>query len=127
MKKSFMATGSRLEPRIDQVVEWSLSKKDKLEIDDYGIRFGEWTIPREMVKDAVLNTERIVIAKRQSLLVDCGEGKYIFGLFDHIDNDLIFPFKVRVTHNRSYMGKLGLLAIAMFFLNVAWDIAQQYL
>ena len=69
-----------MEPRIDQVVEWSRSKKDKLEIDDYGICFGEWTIPREMVKDAVLNTERIVIKKRQSLLVDCGEGKYIFGL-----------------------------------------------
>ncbi len=127
MDQSIAVTGSRLEPRIDQAIEWSFPEKGSLVIQKDVTQFQDWVIPNSEIKDAVLNNERLIFKNRQSLLLDCGRDKYVFGLISNIEQDTNFPFDVRVTKKRSFMGKLMLFGIAIFVFNVVLDIVQMFI
>lgn len=71
------------------MVEWSYPIKGDLVLDSNGAQFENWVIPKTQVVDAVLNIERLLIKKQQSLLVDCGEEKYMFGLYKPIDHSRV--------------------------------------
>lgn len=124
MKKSIQSTGSRLEPGTDNLEEWSFPREGTLELDEDSTRFGDWVIPNTKITAAVLNSERFLVMKRQTLLIKCDEGKYIFGFNNPVENDFIFPFDVRITERRSFIGKLMLFAIAIFLLNILWQILK---
>ena len=124
VKASIHATGSRLEPRIDNVVEWSYPIEGELEIHEGSARFGDWVIPNNEVSDAVLNTERFLFKRRQTLLIESDGQKYVFGFYDPIDVDFEFPFAVRVTEKRSFVGKLLLFAVAAFLLGITWELVK---
>ncbi len=127
MKALIHSTGSRLEPRIDNVVEWSYPIEGELEINENNAKFGEWIIPKDEVSDAVLNTERFMFKKRQTLLIESDGLKYVFGFFDPINGDFVFPFEVRITERRSFIGKLMLFAIVVFFVGITWELVKYFL
>lgn len=81
-------------------------------------------IPHAHIKDAVLNTEGFFIKKQQSLLIDSDNNKYMFNLFENIDNDYSFPFNIRATEKKSFFGKLIIFGIVIFIINIIIDIAQ---
>ena len=124
LKQSIHSTGSRLEPRLDKVIEWSFPKEGELVINADNLRFGEWIIPNTKITDAVLNSERLFIKKRQTLLINCEGAKYSFGFYNLVGGDVVFPFEVRITERRSLMGKLVLIAIAVVLFNVAWQLIK---
>ena len=109
------------------MVEWSYPVKGDLALYPNEARFENWVIPRAQVIDAALNTERLLFKKRQSLLVDCGESKYMFGLYNSIDSDIEFPFQVRVTEKRSFVGKLILFGVVIFLINISWQILGKFI
>ncbi len=90
MDESIAVTGSRLEPRIDQTIEWSFPEKGSLVLQKDVTQFQDWVIPNSEIKDAVLNCERFIFKNRQSLLLDCGRDKYVFGLISNIEQDTNF-------------------------------------
>jgi len=124
VKASIHSTGSRLEPRIDNVVEWSFPKEGDLVIDENSTRFGDWVIPNALIGEAVLNSERLIIKKRQTLLINCDGAKYAFGFYTPVGSDFAFPFEVRVTDKRSFIGKLILFAVAIFVINLFWQLIK---
>ena len=111
-----------MEPRIDGVVEWSHPAEGLLKLFDDKITFNKWEIPVEGISDAVLNTERLMFKKRQTLLIRGESGKYSFGFYDLIEDDFEFPFAVRRTERRSFVGKAILFGIALVVFRVIWEI-----
>jgi hypothetical protein len=122
LKISILSTGSRQEPGIDNVAEWSFPKEGNLEQDENNTLFGDWVIPNTQITEAVLNSENLFIKKRQTLLINCEKTKYVFGFYKPVENDFIFPFEVRVTKRRSFIGKLVLFAVAVLLLSSLWQL-----
>ena len=46
----------------------------------------------------------------------------MFSLLENIEGSYNFPFKVRVTEKKSFIGKLVIFAIAILLINVVIDV-----
>ena len=125
--KRLMVTGQRLEPRLDNVVEWSRGELGELEFGPQSATFKDWSIPYPAIRDAVINTERILFKKVQCLAIDAETGKYIFTLQEPIEAADEFPFSIRVTERRSAVGQFALFAALFFLSKCAWDVLKSSL
>lgn len=121
MDKRLTVSGQRLEPRLDGVVEWSRGELGELTFGPEEATFKDWSIPYEAISDAVLNTERILLKEVQSLAIDAETGKYLFTLHTPLAQAADFPFSVRITEQRSTLGKLVLFGIVLALAKLLWD------
>jgi len=132
MSTLLRATGIRTEPRFDQALEWSSQEKGELLLTSDTCKFNEWVIENHSIDNAVVNTEKLFDRANQSLAIQCGEQKYLFGFYTPITEDFDFPFPVRFTNNRSFAGKAlrylkiiavgyGVFLLIMFLLSFAHE------
>lgn len=120
-------TGLRREPRVDNVLEWSRGEIGNLDFGIEHVRFNDWSIPYSSIQDAVLNKEFMLFRKVQTLAIKSDDGEYMFTLHDLVDETRRFPFQLRITERRSFVGKVFLLAIIVFLVGIGWDILKAYL
>lgn len=124
MTSSLTVTGIRLEPRVDDVVEWSRGEDGELEFGPDTVTFMGWSVPYVLIQDAVLNSERMYLRKVQCLALKAETGQYMFTLHQPIATANDFPFPVRVTERRTLVGKWVFLGVAVFILKLTWDILR---
>ena len=97
MEKAIKATGVRTETGVDGNISWAPAKTAELIIGENELRFDDWVIPNSEIIDAVLNTERFLTKKRQSLGVQLSDSKCMFNFHSVLENDYRLPFKSRKT------------------------------
>ena len=124
VKKSIHSTGSRLEPGIDNVVEWSSLKEGELKFSSEDTTFGDWVIPNAQVTDAILNNQRYFFGKHQSLIINCDETEYNFVFHNRVESDFKFPFKVRATERKSLLWYLMVITISVILLDLLWNLVK---
>lgn len=120
-------TGMRQEPRLDGVIDWSYPTEGHLEIGLKSCRFGDWLIDNQSVDEAVVNTESMFFRKNQQLVIRAGSDKYMFGLFEPIDNSYQFPFNVQFTRSRSFAGKIVLIGTVIICISLGLVILNALL
>ena len=126
MDKHLTVTGLRLEPRVDDVLEWSRGELGELTLGPDEATFKDWSIPYAAISEAALNTERMLFKRVQCLAIDAETGKYIFTLHNPIATADDFPFSVRTTERRSAIGKLILVGTIFFLAKIAWDVLKPW-
>jgi hypothetical protein len=124
MSDEHLAIGTRKEPRIDGVLEWSRPEKGILVFQDGETIFKDWIIRNEEIDEAVLNSEKMYWKLTQSLAIRSGTDEYLFSLTEPLSSSHNFPFDVHTTSKASFAGKFvkfflifGGVYLAMYLLS----------
>ena len=121
---SYKVTGVRREPRVDGVLEWSRGENGELNFESNRVTFNDWSIPYTNVLDAVVNRESILFRKTQTLAIRSEDGQFMFYFHKPTEELRDIPFEIRVTEKRSFIGKLFLLMIILFLVNLVWNLLK---
>ena len=124
---SHKVTGVRREPRLDGVLEWSRGEDGDLTFESNRVRFNDWSIPYTNILDAVLNRETILFRKTLTLAIRAEAGEFMFSFYEPKEELKDIPFEIRTTERRSFIGKLFLLMIILFLVNLAWNLLKVHI
>ena len=117
-------TGVRREPRVDGVLEWSRGEDGDLTFESNRVTFNDWSIPYVNILDAVVNRETVLFKKTQTLAIRSEDGEFMFSFYKPEEELNEIPFEIRTTEKRSFIGKLFLLMIILFLVNLAWNLIK---
>ena len=121
-KFTIKVTALRVEPRIDNVKEWSRGETGNLDLGANQLTLDDWSVPYRSIQDAVLNTETMFFRKVQTLAIKSDAGEYMFTLHEPMEETSKLLFPVRITERKSPIGKLFLFGVVIFFVSIAWNI-----
>ena len=110
--------------------QWNMIGKGDLEISDDRLKYGDVSIPYEIISDAVLN-ENTKDGTYKTLYVDAGMDKFMFNL--NLDQDYILelPFAVVNTKGgpleikKSPFLKIFIFSLALFLILVIFGAYAQ--
>lgn len=119
---SIKVTGLRREPRVDEVLEWSRGETGNLKFGANQLEFNDWSIPFKSIHDAVLNKETVLFRKVRTLAIKSEAGEFMFTFHEPIKETTKFPFQIRITERKSFIGKLILFALVILLVDIIWNI-----
>jgi len=124
---SYKVTGVRREPRVDGDLEWSRGENGDLSFESNQITFNDWSISYTNILDAVLNRATILFKKTQTLAIRSEDDEFMFSFYEPKAELNGVPFEIRTTERRSFIGRLFILMIILFLINLAWNLWKAHI